>query len=294
MASLAPLPFRRFAYSTDLGEWELLLAPPPPDLAGIVEAFWISRGRIAMLYEKILPQNNIELMFNLCRPFGVPNRPPAGRTFRRAWIAGMQQEWLLVTPQYAPTEPSYLLSVRMPPLGAYRVLDLPLGEIAHDVVELDDALGAAVNRVHERLGNTTDAGLQFAILCEFVRRRLARSGARLHADARIAIGALAESHGAARIEDLCRSLGVSRKHLGSLFQAHVGLTPKAYARVFRFRRAVDLVQQGRRLDWARVAVACGYYDQAHFNREFREFAGMSPGEFANANCTDGLSVVVGG
>ena len=78
MASLAPLPFHRFAYSSDLGEWEFLLAPPPADLVGIVEAFWISRGRIAMLYEKILPQNNIELMFNLCRPFGVPNRPPGG------------------------------------------------------------------------------------------------------------------------------------------------------------------------------------------------------------------------
>jgi len=293
MTSLAPLPFRRFAYSSHLGEWEFLLAPPPPDLVGIVEAFWISRGRISMLYEKIIPQDNVELMFNLCKPFGVPNRRPVDRSFRRAWIAGMQQEWLLVTPQYEPSEPSYLLSARMPPLGAYRVLDLPLGEIAHDVIELDDALGEEVNRVHERIGNTTNAGLQLAIVCEFVRSRLARSATRLHADARMAVGALAKSHGAARIEDLCRSLGVSRKHLGSLFRAHVGLTPKAYARVFRFRRAVDLVQKGRRLDWSRVAMACGYYDQAHFNREFREFAGMSPGEFASSSCTDGLSVVVG-
>ena len=293
MAPLNPLPFQRFEYSSELGTWEFLLAPPPPDLVGIVEAFWISRGRITFLYEKILPQNNIELMFNLYRPFGVPNRPPADRSFRRAWIAGMQQEWLTVVPRYAPTEPSYLVSARMPPLGAYRVLDMPLGEISHNVVESDDALGAAVNRVHERIGNTTEPGLQLALLCDFVRARLARSSARLHADARIAVGALAESSGAARIEELCRSLGVSRKHLAQLFHAHVGLTPKVYGRMFRFRSAVDLVQKGRRPDWARVAMACGYYDQAHFNREFREFAGMSPGEFANANCNDGLSVVVG-
>lgn len=293
MALLAPLPFQRFEFSSDLGSWEFLLAPPPPDLVGIVEAFWISRGRITFLYEKILPQDNVELMFNLYRPFGVTNRPPADRSFRRAWIAGMQQEWLTVIPRYAPTEPSYLVSARMPPLGAYRVLDMPLGEIAHDVIESDDALGAEVNRVHERIGNTSDAGLQLAILCDFVRSRVARSSARLHADARIAVGALAESRGAARIEDLCRSLGVSRKHLAHLFQAHVGLTPKVYARMFRFRSAVDLVQKGKPLDWTRVAMACGYYDQAHFNREFREFAGMSPGEFASANCNDGLSVVVG-
>ena len=58
MAPLAPLPYQRFAYTSELGSWEFLLAPPPPDLVGIVEAFWISRGRIAMLYEKILPQLN--------------------------------------------------------------------------------------------------------------------------------------------------------------------------------------------------------------------------------------------
>jgi AraC-like DNA-binding protein len=134
--------------------------------------------------------------------------------------------------------------------------------------------------------------LQLAVLCDFVRSRLARSSARLNADARIAVAALARSRGGARIEELCRSLGVSRKHLADLFRAHVGLPPKVYARMFRFRGAVELVQKGRRLDWARIALACGYYDQAHFNREFREFAGMTPSEFADANCNDGLSVVV--
>jgi AraC-like DNA-binding protein len=287
------LPFHLFPYSNPRGAWELLLAPPPPDLVGVVEAFWISRGTVAFLREKILPQNNIELMFNLARPFGVPNRAPAQRTFRRAWISGMQQEWLMVTPQYETSLPSYLLSVRMPPFGAYRVLDMPMQEVALNVIELDDALGDEVNSVHEQLGNCSEPGRQFGILCEFVRRRISGSRVRLRADALLAIGSLARSHGSHRIEELCRDLGVSRKHLGKLLHAHVGLSPKAYARMFRFRRVVDLVSNGvRNPDWAQLAMSCGYFDQAHFNREFRAFAGMTPSEYAASGSVDGLSVLV--
>jgi len=287
------LPFHLFPYCNPRGAWEFLLAPPPPDLVGIVEAFWISRGTVAFLHEKILPQNNIELMFNLARPFGVPNRAPAQRTFRRAWISGMQQEWLMVTPQYETRLPSYLLSVRMPPSGAYRVLDMPMHEVALNVIELDDALGDEVNSVHEQLGNCSEPGRQFGILCEFVRRRINGSRVRLRADALLAIGSLARSHGSHRIEELCRDLGVSRKHLGKLLHAHVGLSPKAYARMFRFRRVVDLVSNDvRKLDWAQLAMSCGYFDQAHFNREFRAFAGMTPGEYAASGSVDGLSVLV--
>jgi AraC-like DNA-binding protein len=293
-APLAPLPFHRFAYDTERGGWEFLIAPPPVDLAGIVESFWISRGKVTFLHEKILPQNNVELMFNLERPFGVANRRPVDRSFKRAWISGMQQEWLMVMPHYEATQPSYLLSARMPPLGAYRVLGMPLAEVAHNVLELDDVLGGQVNAVHERLGNSRDPGEQFAVLCEFVRHRIAHSRVIPRADAQLAIDALSRSHGTHRIEALCRSLRVSRKHLGTLFGDHVGLTPKAYGRVFRFRRVIDLVQSARRPpDWAQLAMSCGYYDQAHFNREFREFSGMSPVEFARAGSVDGLTVVVG-
>ena len=158
MTPLPALPFHCQHFKSPLGEWEFLIAPPPPDLAGIVECFWISRGRVTFLYEKILPQNNVELMFNLRKPFGVPNRPPADRLFKRAWVAGMQREWLTVTPQYDPSEPSYLLSVRMPPLGAYRLLGMPLGSVAQNVFELDAVLGEAIAAVHQRLGDCEDAG----------------------------------------------------------------------------------------------------------------------------------------
>jgi AraC-like DNA-binding protein len=292
MAALPALPFHCQPFATPLGKWEFLIAPPPPDLAGIVECFWISRGRVTFLHEKILPQNNIELMFNLCKPFGVPNRPPADRSFKRAWVAGMQREWLTVTPQYDPSEPSYLLSVRMPPLGAYRLLGIPLGSVAQNVFELDSVLGAAIASVHQRLGDCANAAEQFAVLCDFARGRMARSRVTLRPDAQIAVDVLTRTGGAERIESICRSVSISRKHLNELFATHIGLTPKTYARMFRFRRVVDLVQRGHGLDWTRIAMSCGYYDQAHFNHEFREFSGMSPSEYAAAGSHDGLTVVV--
>ncbi len=292
MTALPALPFHRQHYESALGEWEFLIAPPPPDLAGIVECFWISRGRVTFLHEKILPQNNVELMFNLRKPFGVPNRPPADRLFKRAWVAGMQREWLTVTPQYDPSEPSYLLSVRMPPLGAYRLLGMPLGSVAQNVFELDSVLGAEVAAVHQRLGDCEDEAEQFRVLCDFARSRMALSRVKLRADAQIAVDTLTRTAGTERIESICRSMSISRKHLGELFDTHVGLTPKTYARMFRFRRVVDLVQRGQGLDWTRIALSCGYYDQAHFNHEFREFSGMSPSEYAAAGSVDGLTVVV--
>jgi len=231
-------------------------------------------------------------MFNLCKPFGVPNRPPAERRFKRAWVAGMQREWLTVTPQYDPSEPSYLLSVRMPPLGAYRLLGMPLGSVAQNVFELDEVLSDAVASVHQRLGDCEDAAQQFAVLCDFARSRLACSRVKLRADAQIAVDMLTRTQGTERIATICRSMSISRKHLTELFDSHIGLTPKTYARMFRFRRVVDLVQRGRGLDWTRLAMSCGYYDQAHFNHEFREFSGMSPGEYAAAGSVDGLTVVV--
>jgi hypothetical protein len=235
MSALPALPFHRQHFATPLGDWEFLIAPPPPDLAGVVECFWISRGRVTFLYEKILPQNNVELMFNLRKPFGVPNRPPGDRLFKRAWIAGMQREWLTVTPQYDPSEPSYLLSVRMPPLGAYRLLGIPLGSVAQNVFELDSVLGEAIASVHQRLGDCENAAEQFAVLCDFARGRMARSRVKLRADAQIAVDMLTRTAGGERIENICRSVSISRKHLGDLFDTHIGLTPKTYARMFRFR-----------------------------------------------------------
>ena len=84
------------------------------------------------------------------------------------------------------------------------------------------------------------------------------------------------SGGRASIDSVASAAGVSRQHLARAFAYHVGVSPKIFARVVRFRRALALAG-GR--DWAGLAAELGYFDQSHLIADFREFAGVTPVPF---------------
>ena len=84
-----------------------------------------------------------------------------------------------------------------------------------------------------------------------------------------------------KVRDLARRVGLSQRRFIQLFTAEVGLTPKLYCRVRRFQRARELVRTTKEPDWAAVAVACGFFDQSHLIRDFREFTGLSPAAYVH-------------
>jgi len=91
---------------------------------------------------------------------------------------------------------------------------------------------------------------------------------------------LETARGGTSVADIAACVALSHRRFIQLFTAEVAMTPKLFARVRRFQRAVALAKQGPSPDWGHLALACGYFDQSHLVRDFVTFSGLSPTEFA--------------
>ncbi len=95
---------------------------------------------------------------------------------------------------------------------------------------------------------------------------------------RLAIAYAHQRRGLVRVPELARHVGVSPRQLERVFAERVGVTPKNYLRVMRFQEVLRTLRGGvRSTAWAEVATSHGYYDQAHFIRDFKMFVGVTPG-----------------
>jgi transcriptional regulator GlxA family with amidase domain len=98
-----------------------------------------------------------------------------------------------------------------------------------------------------------------------------RAAAALHA-ARM----IAESAGTAPVRAIAQRLGISTRSLERRFEQAVGLSPRTARRVARFQQAVHIALAENHASLAAIAVRSGYYDQAHFTRDFTALSGLSP------------------
>src|SRR5262249_46831787 len=101
-------------------------------------------------------------------------------------------------------------------------------------------------------------------------------------DRRVDAAVARMTEGNIRIDELANEIGISRQHLARQFLHHVGVSPKTFARVMRFRRLTGSLDAGD-VDWADVAALHGFYDQAHLIAAFREPAGTTPNAFHFSN-----------
>jgi AraC-like DNA-binding protein len=176
------------------------------------------------------------------------------------------------------------IQLALTPLGARALLGMPAAELASVDVEAAEVLGRLAGEVRERVLAAPGWAARFAVLEEFLSRQVRAAREPGHPVPRPEVSyaweRLRSSRGAVSVAQLAAETGWSARHLGEQFRAETGLSPKAGARVIRFdrarRRLLRRQAEGGRVVLAEFAAECGYYDQAHLAREFRDLAGCPP------------------
>ena len=165
------------------------------------------------------------------------------------------------------------------PLGAYRLLGgVPMDALSGRVVDLTDVLGAGIRPLADQLREAPSRRQQFALLDDYLLRR-AQDGPEPAPEVSWAWQRLVVAGGRLRIRQLAAEVGWSHKHLITRFKQQVGLPPKTAARLVRFDAVWRRLATRPPARWDQVAAECGYADQAHLIRDFRQFTGACPTEF---------------
>jgi AraC-like DNA-binding protein len=268
--------------SHDSGEvsWEMVSAAPHPALIGLVERYCGYRERsVRPVRRRVVATVGVHLIVSFGDPIDVIM--PAGPARHTSFIAGLSDT-------FGDTEfhgRQHGVQIDLTPLGAFRLLGLPMRELANQVVDLN-ALpvtgGRRVSPLADRLASAPGWARRFALVDELLLDWLARGP---EADPAVvwAWRRLERSHGQVAIGELASEIGWSRRHLVKRFAQQVGLPPKPAARVLRFLRAHRLLTTGTSIgstaSIADVAAACGYADHSHLVREFNRLGGAPPSAF---------------
>lgn len=171
-----------------------------------------------------------------------------------------------------------LFIVDFKPGGAYPFLHLPLSELHNEIVPMDAIWGSLAAEIRERLYSVPTLDARFVLLEQFLLTWLEEVPDGLNA-VQHALVQIDQHHGSLSIQDLAEQVGMSHNHLTRQFQRLVGATPKEVARIYRFKYTLSKLARNEPIDWGEFAWQAHYYDQSHFNKDFKAFTGHTPTDF---------------
>ena len=259
-----------------MGETRYREYPIHPDVASFVKCIWSLESDQAIYdaaQERILPDGCVELVFHFHDPFCTHFANGESSVQPHSFVVGQMNRFIEIEPRGQIG----FVAIRLHAHGAYRFLPGSLKAVTTGVVDLANVW----KKTHAEWSDCVTSAITMSSRVAAVETLLLRALRSGRGPDRIVDQCLRliEMHsGELRIAHLASELGASTRELDRRFENAVGLSPKEFSRVSRFRHALHQLRAKQYKSLTETAVACGYYDQAHFNHDFLEFAGMAPGE----------------
>jgi len=248
--------------------------PAPPLDAFVASIWYYENPPVPNALERVLPNGAASLIVNLKEDQTRVYRPGLGyrcETASGAIFCGLSSRYCLID----KAEQECVLGVSFRPGGSLPFFRVPPRETLDVHVSLEALWGRrGAARLRERLLEAPVAEAKLdAMECALAE---AWRPAGLHPAVEFALGTFDRRPGETSIAEVTARIGLSAKRFIERFKREVGMAPKRYNRILRFQRALAHAEKGISVDWTRIAVDCGYFDQAHFIHDFRSFSGITP------------------
>lgn len=256
----------------------LKIHTPSSPLCNYIETFTFYEGlNLGYTIERLLPDGTVNLIIELDN---IPKYTFDNHSLEKkekytgAWLSGMQKEYISIG---SPPESSMFV-IQFQPGGIYPFINFPVAELNNLVVDAELIFGEDVIMLRDQLLEAPTPEEKFCRTEQWLRDHLCESSFSEQV-MNFAVQQICQNPSLDSIELISLKTGYSQKQFIQLFKKYVGLTPKYFQRVQRFNKVLQEVESRNEINWSALSHDCGFYDQAHFIREFKKFSGFNPTDF---------------
>lgn len=222
----------------------------------------------------ILPDSCVELVVHFGDPFKTTFSNNSTSVQTQSFVVAQMRNFMKIQ----SNGKTGIIAARFSALGAYHFFGLPMKEITNREIGLGHLWIDFAAEIEEKVHLAKTTQHRSEIIQHYLQIQLLKNGS-IDNGIEFCVNEIKRTKGLVSVEALASKVGISNRHLARRFDKCIGLSPKEFSRIIKFIGSLDTMQHSSYKSLTDVALEAGYYDQSHFIHDFKEFSGMTPGEY---------------
>lgn len=176
-----------------------------------------------------------------------------------------------------------VLGVKFKPGAFYPFIQTPVSRITNHSIDIQDVFGIKATTIENLIFSQEETGMVQRIE-DFMQKRLSKKDPNIIIINQI-IDRIIEDRAITKVDQICKYFHINKRRLQRIFNQYVGVNPKWVIKLYRLQNAAETIDNEQSDDMLQLAIDLGYFDQAHFIRDFKLFVGKTPAEYARQKHT---------
>ncbi|HEX8549728.1 MAG TPA: helix-turn-helix domain-containing protein [Cytophagaceae bacterium] len=249
---------------------------PPAKLAGYVRFFWVLEGEASPgnpYIHRSMADGCAELLFHYQGTFEELMPDGFSEKSFSSGLAGQSQ----CHRRFSIDQHFGIFGVYFYPFAVPQIFSIPSTESRNGMIDLRLLIGSDAAELEEKMMSASTTQVRVETICQFIEKRMERS-VKPQAGIVELIKLMIQSPSIPKVEELAKQNFLSTRQFERNFKTYTGFNPKLFSRIIRFQKALS-AYDFKEKSLTEIAYDCGYYDQAHFIQDFKEFSGHNPKEY---------------